>query len=156
MGVLDRLAEAKAEAQGDFHELGPKPSSSSSSAAEADLVGVVSDFLFEDASFTERLEAWCEFRCASFEDGSAEHRLEHTELHAEFRGLFEGEIERAVRSRGGTVAALYSQLERRAHERGSREEFIVLAILSTVDFETFARMMRETRRSRGTAERNRK
>ena len=52
-----------------------------------------------------------------------------------------------MRLRGGTVAALYSQLEKRAHERGTREEFIVLAILATVDFETFARMMRETRRS---------
>ena len=147
MGVLDRVAEAKGEAQCDFHELAPKPSSSSPAPADVDLVGVVSEFLFEDASFTERLEAWCTFRCASFTDDAAEHRLEHTELHEEFRGLFEREIERAVRLRGGTVAALYSQLEKRAHERGTREEFIVLAILATVDFETFARMMRETRRS---------
>ena len=33
MGVLDRVAEAKAEAQCDFHELAPKSSSSSPEVA---------------------------------------------------------------------------------------------------------------------------
>jgi len=83
--------------------------------------------------------------------GADEFRLEYTDVHNEFRQLYESMIEKFIVSQGASVVDFYRDLSEKSQDPTSQEATLGQIMLATTDFDIFMQMMRETRA--GLAER---
>ena len=77
-----------------------------------------------------------------------EYSLEHTELHAEFRRIFERRLEQCVERHGASVQKFYRSVagdQARSTELYSGHTFAAV-INSTMSFESFYEMMQDAKR----------
>jgi hypothetical protein len=75
----------------------------------------VKEFFYENDDFAEIFETWAEDNCSEFVVDEEEHKLQYTELHNEFRQMFEDQIEGFIESLGHTVFDFYDLLKAVRH-----------------------------------------
>uniref|UniRef100_A0A7S3NL56 Cilia- and flagella-associated protein 36 n=1 Tax=Aureoumbra lagunensis TaxID=44058 RepID=A0A7S3NL56_9STRA len=109
------------------------------------IVTKVSRYFFSERSFAGTLERWVERNAENIDlDASDEFQLKYTELHQEFKNIYERMLEEFIISQGSTTKEFYAELKR---EADSEKDGTLLAetILATTDFDIFMRMMRDYR-----------
>lgn len=111
-----------------------------------DIVEKVATHLFDDASFMDDLEAWCETHAAAF-DLNEEHALAYTDLHAEFCLFFERRIEDFLRRENSSVSEFWQTLTKRVDDL-EEDNFVLAALKLATDYESWALTMKSIRQRR--------
>jgi hypothetical protein len=120
-------------------------------AARDDLLRKVFDFYYENNELEEALQKFAFENAGSFDDEhrrTGEYLLEHTELHARFRSLFEAKMEAFVTRQGVSVSEFYRTVasdQARSTELYSGHTFAAV-INSTMKFENFYELMQDAKR----------
>lgn len=115
------------------------------------LLRHVFDWYYEDEDLEQELQKFAFDHANEFEDEcstSGEYSLEHTELHREFRGIFERRLEECVERHGSSVSDFYRLVasdQARSTELYSGHTFAAV-INSTMSFESFYELMRDAKR----------
>ena len=115
------------------------------------LLRRVFDWYYEDEDLEAELQKFAFDHAQEFEDecsASGEYSLEHTELHREFRSIFERRLEECVERHGSTVQKFYRLVaadQARSTELYSGHTFAAV-INSTMSFESFYELMRDAKR----------
>ena len=115
------------------------------------LLRHVFDWYYEDEDLESELQKFAFDHASEFEDEcstSGEYSLEHTELHREFRGIFERRLEECVERHGSSVSNFYRLVasdQARSTELYSGHTFAAV-INSTMSFESFYELMRDAKR----------
>ena len=115
------------------------------------LLRHVFDWYYEDEDLEKELQKFAFDHANEFEDEcstSGEYSLEHTELHREFRGIFERRLEECVERHGSSVQKFYRLVasdQARSTELYSGHTFAAV-INSTMSFESFYELMRDAKR----------
>ena len=115
------------------------------------LLRHVFDWYYEDEDLEAELQKFAFDHAQEFDDecsSSGEYSLEHTELHREFRGIFERRLEECVERHGSSVSDFYRMVasdQARSTELYSGHTFAAV-INSTMSFESFYELMRDAKR----------
>ena len=115
------------------------------------LLRHVFDWYYEDEDLEQELQKFAFDHAKEFDDEcatSGEYSLEHTELHREFRGIFERRLEECVERHGSSVSNFYRLVasdQARSTELYSGHTFAAV-INSTMSFESFYELMRDAKR----------
>lgn len=115
------------------------------------LLRHVFDWYYEDEDLEAELQKFAFDNAKLFDDEcrkTGEYSLEHTELHAEFRRIFERRLEQCVERHGASVQKFYRSVagdQARSTELYSGHTFAAV-INSTMSFESFYEMMQDAKR----------
>ena len=71
----------------------------------------VKEFFYENDDFAEIFETWAEENCGAIVVDEEENKLQYTDLHNEFRKMFEDQIEGFIESLGYTTYDFYELLQ---------------------------------------------
>ena len=122
----------------------------------AALVAECAKFCLSGGSL-DRWRAFMESREASFAAGERagdEHRLEHTEIHAEFCALVEASLAAWLEGRGHDTASFYRVCERLSRGADRDDEAVALVqtfvqlMLMALEYAAFADVMRDREKRR--------
>ena len=153
--------ESKGEGKYDDDDDDDAKSSSTRSDAKAEskqqdedddaLLRRVFDWYYDDEDLEKELQKFAFDHASDFEDecsSTGEYSLEHTELHREFRSIFERRLEECVERHGASVQKFYRMVaadQARSTELYSGHTFAAV-INSTMSFESFYELMRDAKR----------
>ena len=141
--------------EGDYGDEGKEAKGAAGSKEGGEsIVTKVHQYFFDDPTFAGKFERWVEDKAPVIDLtlDEDEFELRYTEIHEEFKRLYEGMLEDYIESQGSSVSAFYNEL-REAAERDSDgpEAMMGLIMLATTDFDFFMRMMRDQRKQLDTA-----
>mmetsp|Transcript_59135 Transcript_59135/g.142509 ORF Transcript_59135/g.142509 Transcript_59135/m.142509 type:complete len:115 (-) Transcript_59135:22-366(-) len=101
----------------------------------------VLDRLVED-KFLSFLETFRAKNCQPFLSTGEEYTLKHTEIHMQYKRLFEGRIESSLKALGCSSSDFIRQVAAKSSEDGKYSDFAE-SLGSVEDFESFCAMMRQ-------------
>ncbi|KAK3264774.1 hypothetical protein CYMTET_26499 [Cymbomonas tetramitiformis] len=96
-----------------------------------------------DDKFLDFLADFTEKNCEVF-DGAEELKLEYTDLHNQYKRLFESRVESFLKKKGCTVELFVSSAKEKMQDDPSCRDFFEY-LLAVDDFEQFCVMMKKTR-----------
>ena len=121
---------------------------------DTDILDFVGRHFSEDPSEAAHFDAWVDERCqlidldklaANAKGDEAMHELEYTELHEDFKAMYEARLEAFIEQNGWTVPELYEKIRfsQDISNGASAASLIGEIMLTTFDYDVFFLMMKE-------------
>lgn len=107
-------------------------------------------YFYEDPTLSKSLEQFVENNCAIMDLETDEYQLQYTEVHREFKALFERLLETFIEQQMHiNIKDVFAAMSRKIEENEqSMEAFFAQVLLATADFEVFISMMGDMKKQR--------